>query len=128
MPIGKNAIKRVANNGYSKVETSAPDMENSVVEEVKAPAEEKETSQKKAPVKKAPAKKSATATKATTKKTSAPKKTAEKKAENKPEVKKSMETEPGFSPVKTLEKVTEKSEREGEGYINLGGSLPYYLL
>ena len=31
MPIGKNAIKRVENNGYSKVETSAPDMENSHV-------------------------------------------------------------------------------------------------
>lgn len=39
MPIGKNAIKRVKNNGYSNVATSAPDMENSVVEEpvVKAP-------------------------------------------------------------------------------------------
>ena len=31
MPIGKNAIKRVENNGYSKVETSAPDMEHSVI-------------------------------------------------------------------------------------------------
>ncbi len=31
MPIGKNAIKRVENNGYSKVESSAPDMENSSV-------------------------------------------------------------------------------------------------
>ena len=31
MPIGKNAIKRVENNGYSKVKTSAPDMENSNV-------------------------------------------------------------------------------------------------
>ena len=31
MPIGKNAIKRVENNGYSNVQTSAPDMENSVV-------------------------------------------------------------------------------------------------
>ncbi len=31
MPIGKNAIKRVENNGYSKVQTSAPDMENSHV-------------------------------------------------------------------------------------------------
>ena len=33
MPIGKNAIKRITNNGYSNVQTSAPDMENSVVEE-----------------------------------------------------------------------------------------------
>ena len=31
MPIGKNAINRVKNNGYSNVETSAPDMENSVI-------------------------------------------------------------------------------------------------
>ena len=31
MPIGKNAIKRVENNGYSKVKTDAPDMENSHV-------------------------------------------------------------------------------------------------
>ncbi len=31
MPIGKNAIKRVENNGYSKVKTDAPDMVNSTV-------------------------------------------------------------------------------------------------
>jgi hypothetical protein len=33
MPIGKNALKRVSNNGYSKVNTSAPDMEDSVITE-----------------------------------------------------------------------------------------------
>lgn len=33
MPIGKNAIKRVENNGYSNVASSAPDMENSIVAE-----------------------------------------------------------------------------------------------
>ena len=38
MPIGKNAIKRVENNGYSKVKTSAPDMENSHV--IAAPSKE----------------------------------------------------------------------------------------
>ena len=27
MPIGKNAIKRVTNNGYSSVKSEAPDME-----------------------------------------------------------------------------------------------------
>ncbi len=61
MPIGKNAIKRVENNGYSKVESSAPDMENSsvianidqqVVEKIIAPVEKK-TAAKKAPAKKA---------------------------------------------------------------------------
>ena len=31
MPIGKNAIKRVVNNGYSNVKTEAPDMENSTI-------------------------------------------------------------------------------------------------
>ena len=72
MPIGKNAIKRVENNGYSKVKTSAPDMENSsvitkpdeqVVEKLIAPVEEKtvaKTAAKKPAVKKAPAKKPAT--------------------------------------------------------------------
>ena len=36
MPIGKNAIKRVSNSGYSNVKSSAPDMENSIVAEPKA--------------------------------------------------------------------------------------------
>ena len=31
MSIGKNAIKRVENNGYSQVKTGAPDMQNSTV-------------------------------------------------------------------------------------------------
>ena len=39
MPVGKNSLKRVTNNGYSKVEAKAPDMENS---EIAAPAETKE--------------------------------------------------------------------------------------
>ncbi len=117
MPIGKNAIKRVSNNGYSKVQSTAPDMENSVVEEPKVKAEEK-----KAPVKKAPAKKNAQ-TKTASSKKPATKKTAEKTAP-----KKSMETEPELSPVKTLEKITDDTSREGEGYVNLGGSLPVYLL
>lgn len=38
MSIGKNAIKRVENNGYSKVKAEAPDMQNSHV--IAAPAEE----------------------------------------------------------------------------------------
>lgn len=33
MPVGKNALKRVTNNGYSKVNVSAPDMEHSTVAE-----------------------------------------------------------------------------------------------
>ena len=59
MPIGKNAIKRVEGNGYSKVKTTAPDMEHShviaspdeqVVEKLVAPVEKKTA--KKAPTKK----------------------------------------------------------------------------
>ncbi len=59
MPIGKNALKRVENNGYSKVKTAAPDMENSsVVEEVKTEAPVAETPVKKTAAKKPAAKKS----------------------------------------------------------------------
>ena len=114
MPIGKNAIKRVSNNGYSKVQTAAPDMENSVVEEPKTKKVEK----------KEPVTKTVTQKKATEKKPSTKKSTAAKK----PAPKKSMETEPELSPVKTLEKVTSEPSREGEGYVNLGGALPVHLL
>ena len=73
MPIGKNAIKRVENNGYSNVKTAAPDMENShviakpdeqVVEKLIAPVETATAVKKttKAPAKKATPK--ATANKA----------------------------------------------------------------
>ena len=80
MPIGKNAIKRVENNGYSKVQTSAPDMENSnvianpdpqVVEKLIAPVE-KATEPKK------PATKKATSAKKPAAKKSAAKKVVEK--------------------------------------------------
>ena len=73
MAIGKNAIKRVENNGYSKVKTTAPDMENSnviakpdeqVVEKIIKPVEKATTKKtasktpaKKPAAKKAPAKK-----------------------------------------------------------------------
>jgi len=65
MSIGKSAINRVGNNGYSKVNTSAPDMENSHV--IAAPS--KEVMDKLvAPVAKKTAKKT-TAKKATVKQT-----------------------------------------------------------
>ena len=108
MPIGKNAIKRVSNNGYSKVQTEAPDMENSVVAEEKAIVEQKKPAPKKATAKSAP------------------------KTQPKATPKKSLEKEPDLSPVNTAKKVTKKSEnkkeRQGEGYINLGGELPVHLL
>ena len=69
MPIGKNAVKRVENNGYSKVQSAAPDMENSnvianvdeqVMETMVKPVEEatkKKTACKKTTAKKSTAKK-----------------------------------------------------------------------
>lgn len=42
MPIGKNALKRVTNNGYSSVKSTAPDMENSVVTEAVVPKAEEQ--------------------------------------------------------------------------------------
>ena len=157
MPIGKNAIKRVINNGYSNVKSEAPDMENSEVREEKKPVPKKAAS-------KNPAPKAATSkTKTTSSRTNPvpkavvqlePQKPAVKKSDKKtPELienaaektvkpsepvkekegavtspKKSLETEPELAPVKTLEKVAPENERSGEGYINLGGALPYYLL
>ena len=135
MPIGKNAIKRVSNNGYSNVKTEAPDMENSVVEPVKpaskSAATKKAPTAKSATAKKAPAK-AAEAKKAPAKAAEAPKKTAEKAAPKaspkKTAPKKIMEREPELRPVTTLEKVTEKSEAREDGYVNLGRELPVYLL
>ncbi len=106
MPIGKNAIKRVTNNGCSNVKSSAPDMENSVVaEEKKSIAKKKSTMVETTKTQKKPS---------VAKPASAPQK--------------SMEAEPELSPGKTLEKIVEGAKREGDGYINLGGKLPYYLL
>lgn len=118
MPIGKNAIKRVTDNGYSKVKTSAPDMENSVVEAEKRDViVEKLTPPSPAPKRAA--------------KPRAAKAVTEKKAPNKVTPKKSMETEPSLSPVKTAEKITKKptkAKRQEKGYINIGGELPIHLL
>ncbi len=96
MPIGKNAIKRVENNGYSKVESKAPDMENSsvianldpqVAEKLVAPVEKKTAAKKSVQ----PAKK--------------------------PAVKK--------APVKKAEK---SATKEGFVRVEVGESMPYYLL
>ena len=96
MPIGKNAINRVKNNGYSNVKTSAPDMENShviakpdaqVVEKMIAPVE-KATAKKAAAKKAAPAEKKAEAKKPVAKKPVAKKPAAKKTAAKKPGAKK----------------------------------------
>ena len=58
MPVGKNSLKRVSNNGYSKVAVSAPDMEHS---EITAPAKNEEV--KEISIKTAPKKNTAPKTK-----------------------------------------------------------------
>ena len=117
MPIGKNAIKRVENNGYSKVETSAPDMENSsvianideqVVEKIIAPVEKK-TRGRKACNKAETSAKTPAAAKVPTE---------EKKA----------------SPVKAKRTYTRKTapakpaKKEGVVRVEVGEEMPYYLL
>ena len=102
MPIGKNAINRVKNNGYSNVKTSAPDMENShVIAKPDAQVVEKMI----APVEKATAKKAAPAEKKAEAKKSVAKKPAAKKAPAKK------------APVK-----------EGFSRVSFGEDMPYYLL
>ena len=95
MPIGQSAIKRVSNNGYSKVVSKAPDMENSVLvdEDKTAPVSDK-TAAKTAK----PATARSTAKKPAAKKPTAKKPVAEVKAEDKPVAK------------KTTAKVEEKTE------------------
>ena len=122
MPIGKNSLKRVANNGYSNVKTEAPDMENSSVianpapqvvemleKEIAQVKAEKKTAAKKPAAKKPCAK--AEATVSTTKKSGA-------KTEN-PTAKAAEKTK--ISPEK-------ETAKDGFAYVNLGGELPYYLL
>ena len=98
MPIGKNAIKRVSNSGYSNVQTSAPDMENSTIAKAEE-APKVEAPKAQAPKIEAPA----------TTPEVAPKKTAPKKTAKKP-VKKSEPTKQGFV------------------HLAIGDDLPYYLL
>ena len=67
MPIGKNAIKRVSNSGYSNVKCTAPDMENSAIATVEEAPKAEVPVTEPATVVEAPAKE-------------APKKTAKKPA------------------------------------------------
>ena len=105
MPIGKNALKRVTNNGYSNVAVSAPDMEHSTVEEVKEEPKKVAKAPKAAP-------KSATK--------SAPDKSSEKK--------------PASPKVKPEEKADKTEAKETftrpDGFVRvaLGSDMPAYLL
>ena len=98
MPIGKSSIKRVANAGYSKVKTEAPDMENSVVAK---PTPKKAAAKKTTPTKKAPSAK---------KTTPVSKKTAKTPLEEK---KKAIAT---------------PTENADKSYVNVGSELPLFLL
>ena len=121
MPIGKNALKRVTNNGYSNVSTSAPDMENSEVAEVKVKEEK--------PAPKKSAKKVETAEVKATK--AEEKKPAQKKPTTKsaPEKPAAPEVKPEEKPVPVLEeKKEETSHPDGFVKIALGMDMPEYLL
>ena len=103
MSIGKSSIQRAANNGYSKVQTSAPDMMHSeVVEEVKGPE-------------------SASVEQVTAQ--AMPKKAcANKKARKTPGVaNKSVSLKSRKTSEKTANKAAEKA-------VALGDNMPYYLL
>ena len=135
MPIGKNSIKRVKNNGYSHVATSAPDMENSTV--IASPAPEvialvTPTAEKSATVTEtaAPVPKKATGkkTKKTVKEVDDVKKTLPKKPSGKKgparKAAKKETADKAAAPVKGAD------ESVGAGsYVNLGGTpLPVHLL
>ena len=156
MPIGKNSLKRVTNNGYSKVASSAPDMENSevnLVSEAKKHTEEiltPKTEECKSALMRAKEKASEVAAKnkksekpdTKEKKTSAAQKaketvksmTAEEKKTTKPAAKKAeasveIKTEEKGSDSAVVQPKTADIEAESSNYVNLGrGKMPYYLL
>ncbi len=105
MPIGKNAIKRVENNGYSKVASKAPDMENSsVIANLDPQVEEKIIS----PV---------------------AKKTATRKPAAKKPTEVAAEIAPAAAPAKTAQKrKCAKKSKDGFIRIEVGEAMPYYLL
>ena len=109
MPIGKNALKRVSNNGYSALKSTAPDMENSELLEAAATVSEKKTAAKKKAEKPAAKK---------TEPKAAPKKSAAEKVEK---------AEPEVKAETTLE-VVETSHPDGFVKISCGMDMPVYLL
>ena len=150
MPIGKNALKRVANNGYSSVATSAPDMEHS---EVLAPeTTATETAPETVAVETAPAVEAAPAVTPAPKKrgrppknktvtaelaaeaapvASAPKKTKKAAAEAAPVARKTKKTEGGTAPKAKKSKsetLPETSHPDGFVKVSCGMDMPVYLL
>lgn len=112
MPIGKNSIKRVANSGYSNIDSKAPDMENSVINEPPKKTEPKSPSQKN--------KSNSTAKSQKPKSASSTKKPTQKTNENKADV--AMTKEKATA-------VTEKiKEKKTDSAVRLGDDMPTYLL
>ena len=113
MPIGKNALKRVSNNGYSALKSAAPDMENSevVVKTEQEPPKKKPTSANSAP-------------KAKTAKSE--KKPVEKKSEPEKKAPANVKAE---KPVEAKATKTEEVSHP-DGFIRtaLGDDMPVYLL
>ncbi len=100
MPIGKNAIKRVENGGYSKVETSAPDMEHStVIANLDQQVEEKLI----APV-------------------------AQKKRGRKPAAQKTAQPSKAAEPAKKSGAKKATTKKDGFVRVEVGCEMPYYLL
>ena len=120
MPIGKNAIKRVKNNGYSNVETSAPDMEHSVIASPDPQVEEKILK----PIEEKTAKKSTA--KKPAKKTAAPAKKAEETPAKAPAAE--PKKKPAKAPAKKKTAAKKPAKKEGFDRVELGDSMPYYLL
>lgn len=140
MPIGKNSIKRVKNNGYSAVKTEAPDMENSVIVKeaevaVPAPVEKPDAPvAKRGPgrprgskAKKTTEKKRKAVAKASTGKRAKSSVKADTDKKVRAEAKSTVTKGRGGRPKKSAASVTQQ-ERQNESYVNLGGNLPYYLL
>ena len=115
MPIGKNALKRVSNNGYSNVSVSAPDMEHSTVVDIPENAPKIDvTETAKAPKSESLAKKQGE-TKGVSAKTAPKKNTA-------PKAKKPA------TPAPAIEKVDTSSHPDGFVRYALGTDLPEHLL
>ena len=142
MPIGKNSIKRVKNNGYSQVVSAAPDMENSTVvsspspealETVTAAAKASKSTKKSTPVSKKTTepKKKATETKPTDVKKRLPKLIKTEKKDT-PEVEETLRSETSglvesakpLDPAKTpgAPKAPVEVVSFEKKYVNLGGT------
>ncbi len=136
MPIGKSSISRVANNGYSNVVSEAPDMENSEDVNVAHEASVKKLIDKVEPKKKSPppvekspeikeeklpevkqeaAEKTNDTPHPSSKKPAARAKKAPAKKDEKPKTQKES----------TADKA---NETDNVSYVNVGKSMPSYLL